>query len=141
LSPSAAFSQDQSIDLKAALELARKNSLAFQSAVIGSQLAAEDRKQARSALLPSLNYLNQMIYTQGDGRRSSGAFIANDGIHVYNSQGVLHEDLSFTKRADYLRTIAAEAVAQAKQEIAARGLVVTVTSAYYALATAERKSS
>jgi outer membrane protein TolC len=141
--PQAVFSQlaRQTVDLRTALDLARKNNPAFQSAVIGSRLAAEDRKQAKGALLPSLNYLNQFIYTEGDGQRASGVFVANDGIHVYNSQGVVHEDLSFAKRSDYLRTVAAEAAALAKQEIASRGLNAAVTQAYYSLALATRKTA
>src|SRR5439155_1919792 len=39
----------------------------------------------------------------------------------------------------YHRAQAAEAVAKAKLEIARRGLVVTVTRAYYALVAAERR--
>lgn len=141
LAAAACGAQDiKTIDLKTALDLARKNSPAFQSAAISSQLAREDRKQAKDGLLPSLNYLNQYIYTQGDGVRPSGAFISNDGVHVYNSQGDLHEDFSFAKRADYLRTLAAESAAQARQEIAARGLTAAVTQSYYALVTATRKS-
>jgi len=131
----------KTIDLRTALDLARRNNPAFQSAVLSSQLAREDRKQAKDSLLPSLSYLNQYVYTQGDGVRPSGVFVANDGVHIYNSQGVLHEDLSFAKRADYLRTVAAESAAKAKQEIAARGLVSAVTQSYYALVTAARKSA
>jgi len=140
--PPAVFSQlpRQTVNLKTALDLARKNNPAFQSAAIGSRLAAEDRKQAKGVLLPSLNYFNQFIYTEGDGQRPTGVFVANDGVHVYNSQGVVHEDLSFAKRSDYLRTVAAEAAARAKQEIAARGLNAAVTQAYYALALAARKT-
>lgn len=129
------------IDLNTALDLARKNSPSFQSAVLSAQIAHEDRRQAKDSLLPSLNYLNQYIHTQGDGLRPSGAFISNDGVHVYNSQGVVHEELSFAKRAGYLQTVAAESAAFAKQEIAARGLVATVTSSYYALVLADRKSA
>ena len=69
------------IDLKNALERARDNSQLLQSAAINVNLAREDRSQARAALLPSLSYFNQYLYTQGNGT-SSGVFVANDGVHI-----------------------------------------------------------
>src|SRR5205823_4369962 len=111
---------------------------AFQSATVAAGLAREDRVQAKAALLPTLSYLNQYIYTQGNGT-PSGVFVANDGVHIYNSQAVVHEELfSLTRRAEYRRTIAAEVVAQAKRDIAARGLIVTVVQGYYGLVIAGR---
>ncbi|MDQ6760490.1 MAG: TolC family protein, partial [Acidobacteriota bacterium] len=121
-----------SISLSDALSRARGYSQTYLAANIAVALAQEDRKQARAAQLPTLNYVNQMIYTQGDGT-PSGVFVANDGVHVYNSQAVVHEELfSFTNRAAYRRTLAAEAVARARAEIAVRGLVATVVQNYYA---------
>ena len=66
-------------------------------------------------------------------------FIANNGVHEYISQADVHEALSLTNFADYRRSSAALAQARAKAEIATRGLVVTVTQAYYGLVVAERK--
>lgn len=127
------------ITLQDALERARANNQQFQSATIGALVGHEDRVQAKAGLLPTANYLNQYIYTQGNGT-PSGVFVANDGIHVYNSQGLVHGDLFAPgKRADYQRAIAAEAVARAKAEIAGRGLVATVVQSYYSLVAAERK--
>lgn len=127
------------ISLQDALERARANSPQFQSASITALLAREDRVQSKAGLLPSLNYFNQYIYTQGNGT-PSGVFVPNDGVHIYNSQAQVHGDLyAPAKRADYKRTIAAEVVARAKAEVAARGLVVTVVQSYYGLVTAERK--
>ena len=126
-----------SISLQDALQRAREYSQTYLAANIAIALAQEDRKQARAAQLPTLNYFNQMIYTQGNGT-PSGVFVANDGVHVYNSQAVVHEELfSFTARAAYRRTIAAEAAARAKAEIAVRGLVATVVQNYYGLITAQ----
>jgi outer membrane protein TolC len=51
----------------------------------------------------------------------------------------VHEDFSFVKRAEYRRTLAAEAVARAKADIAIRGLVFTVVQDYYGLVAAQRK--
>jgi len=127
------------ISLQDALERARANSPQFQSANISALLAREDRVQSKASLLPSVNYFNQYIYTEGNGT-PSGTFVANDGVHIYNSQAQVHGDLYAPgKRADYKRTIAAEAMARAKAEVAARGLVVTVVQSYYGLAAAERK--
>lgn len=94
--------------------------------------------QARAAQFPTLTYFNQYIYTQGNGT-PSGVFVANDGVHVYSSQAVVHAELfSITRRADYRRAMFAQAAAQARQQIAARGLVATVVGAYYGLAAAQR---
>ena len=51
----------------------------------------------------------------------------------------MHESLSLTNFADYRSSSAALAQARAKAEIATRGLVVTVTQAYYGLVVAQRK--
>src|SRR6185369_4900496 len=67
-------------------------------------------------------------------------FVSNDGPHVYNSQAVVHGDIySPVKRADYLRTQAAEAVARARADVALRGLVATVAQSYFAALSAQRK--
>ena len=126
------------LDLAGALQLARGYSQQFLAAGLATQLAREDRLQAKAALFPTLNVLNQYIYTQGNGT-PSGVFVANDGVHIYNEQAVVHAELfSFSKRADYQRTIAAEAAARARQDVAARGVVATVVQSYYGLVTAQR---
>jgi outer membrane protein TolC len=129
------------LTLQDALDRARANNQQFQSATISAQLAREDRIQAKAGLLPSVNYFNQYIYTQGNGT-PSGIFVANDGVHIYNSQGVVHGDIYAPgKRADYQRLVAAEAVARAKADIATRGLVVTVVQSFYGLVAAQRKDA
>jgi outer membrane protein TolC len=140
LSPAAADGP-LTIDLKQAIELARKNSPQLQSATIDSILAREDRVQARAAMLPSLSYDNAFIYTQPKGP-DSWIFVSNDGTHVYNSQATVHGDIFAPgKRAEYRRAQAAEAVAKAKVDIADRGLVATVVQDYYAVAAAGRKAA
>jgi outer membrane protein TolC len=127
------------IDFKNALELARSNSRQLQSAALDVGLAREDRKQAKAALLPSVNYFNQTIYTQGNGTES-GIFISNDGVHVYNSQAQVHQELfSPEKMAEYRRTIAAQSLAAAKKDIVERGLVATVVESFYTSVAAQRK--
>jgi outer membrane protein TolC len=126
------------LDLAGALQRARDYNQQFLTAGIAAALAREDRVQARAALFPTLTALNQYIYTQGNGT-PEGIFVANNGVHVYNEQAVVHADLfSFDKRADYRRTIAAEAAAKARQDIALRGLVATVVQSYYGVVNAQR---
>ena len=128
------------ITLEEALQRARANSVQFQAAVTERKIAHEDRVQARAALLPSLSYNNEYIYTQGNGTLT-GRFIANNGVHEYVSQGNAHEtmNLGLGQIAEFRRSGATEAVARAKAEIAARGLVATVVADYYALVVAQRK--
>jgi outer membrane protein TolC len=94
--------------------------------------------QARAALLPNINYTNAFIYTQGNG--VTGVYIANNGVHEYISQGIAHEALSFGSLADYHRASAAQALAQARSEIAARGLVVTVVQNFYGVLASHDKT-
>ncbi len=129
------------ITLQDALERARKNDPQFQAAVTAAKLAREDRVQARAALLPAVSATTQGLFTQGNGVTPNGRFVSNDGVHVYRAWGVLHEDLSLNTLtlAGYHSAAAAEAVTKAQQEIARRGLKVTVTQAYYSLVVAQRK--
>lgn len=140
------------ITLQDGLQRARQNDPQYRSAITDLGLAREDRVQARAGLLPNLNYNNSFIYTEGAGRLPANCatstlgcptskFIANNGVHEYISQADAHEALSITNFADYRRSAAALAQARAKAEIAARGLVVTVTQAYYGLVVAQRKYS
>jgi outer membrane protein TolC len=127
------------IDLKQALEQARANSPALRSAALDVTLAMEERLQAKSALLPSVDYSNQYLYTQGNGSGSQ-IFVSNDGVHVYNSQAVVHQDLFSPERlAEYRRSIAAQALAAAKRDVTERGIVGAVVQNYYGLSSAQRK--
>ena len=124
-----------------ALARARHLDPQLSSATTDAESAHQDRVQARAALLPSVNVTNAYLFTQGNGVTASGRYVTNDGVHVYREWGVFHQDLSpgTFSASGYRRASAAEAVAQAKAEIARRGLVVTVTRAYYALVVAQRK--
>ena len=126
------------VTLQDAIARARKNSPEYRAALTAYGLAKEDRVQGRAALLPAVNYNAGFLYTQGNGT-STGRFIATNGVHEYLSQGNVHQDISLQGIADYRRTRAAEAVARARSEIAARGLVVTVVQAYYHFVVAKRK--
>ena len=126
------------LSLQDALTLARKNSPQFQSAQIDQAIAREDLKQSRAALLPSLNFNNQDLYTQSNGA-GGVRFIANNAVHEYTSQGDVHEVLDLGTIYNLRRQSALAAVARARSEIARRGLVVTVAQGYYAVAAAQLK--
>ena len=131
--------ESPTIDLQDALARARKYGTQIQSANIAAALAREDRAQARAATLPTLNALNQFIYTEGNGT-PSGVFVANDGVHVYNEQAVVHEELlSLARGGELRRAAAAEATAKARADVAIRGLTGTVVQDYYTIVAAERR--
>ncbi len=127
------------LTLPDALQRARQYAQQVYTANIAALVAHEDTVQAKAGLLPSVNGISQFIYTQPNGT-PSGAFVSNDGPRVYNDQALVHADLyNPGKRADYHRTIAAEAVARAKADLAARGLISTVVQNYYGMVVAQRK--
>lgn len=137
--PQPPAAQGSPLTLQAALDQARTNSQQFLAAHYAALLAAEDRKQARAALLPSLSEFSQFIYTEPNGT-DSGVFISNDGPKVYNTWITVHGDVYAPgKWAEYRSAAAAEAVARARRDIAARGLVSTVVQNYYGLVAAMRK--
>jgi outer membrane protein TolC len=126
------------ITLQDALALARKNEPTYHSAITEAGVAKEDRVQARSALLPSANFDTSVLYTQPN---SFGGvrYIANNAPREYISQGNIHQQLDVVTVATYRRSAALAIVAKAKQEIAARGLVLTVMQNYFGVAAAEQK--
>jgi outer membrane protein TolC len=126
------------ITLQDAIARARKNNPEYRAALTAYGSAKEDRVQGRAALLPGVTYDAGFLYTQGNGM-STGRFVGANGVHEYLSQGNVHQDISLQGIAEYRRTVAAEAVARARSEIAARGLVVTVVQAYYHFIVAQRK--
>ncbi len=128
-----------SLTLADALARARANSPQFQAALTQLGLAREDRVQARAGLLPGVDYNNGFIYTQGNGT-PSGRFIANNGPHEYISQGAVQQVVGLGQVADYRRAVAAQALARAKADIAARGLTVTVARAFYGLLAAQERT-
>jgi outer membrane protein TolC len=132
-----AFSQTQpaqtpapTIKLEDAIARAAQYAGQIQSANFSVLQAKEDTAQAHANRLPTVNAFNQFIYTEGNGT-PSGVFVANDGVHVYNEQAVIHQDLlALARHAEMNRALAAEAIARAKIEVAARGLNATVIQDY-----------
>jgi outer membrane protein TolC len=127
------------ITLADAVARGRQYGTQIQSAGLGVSLAKEDRLQARAATLPQVSAFNQYIYTEGN-RTLSGVFVANDGVHVYNEQAVIHQEaLALVRHGEIERARAAEAVAQAKIDVTRRGIDATVIVDFYAIVAVQRK--
>ena len=133
------------LTLQDALERARKNSVQFQAALTDSAIARQDRFQAATALLPSVVYNNQALYTQAAPPAAAQqtavpvVFIANNAVHEYISQANIHESMDLASVSNFRRSAGLAAAAKARAEIASRGLVVTVVQDYYAVAAAQQK--
>jgi outer membrane protein TolC len=127
------------LTLEDAIGRARKNSTQFQAAQTDAAIVRQDRYQAAAALLPTVTYNNQTIYTQGNGPGTPVRFIANNAVHEYVSQADVHESIDLQSISNFRRVSAVAALAKARAEIASRGLVVTVVQSYYALAAAQLK--
>ena len=149
LVPAAAATAPPSISLSEAIARARANEPAFAAAVAAQRVAGLDRSIARAALLPSVDYHNQALYTQANGATNGGGpvgtqaaprFIANNAVREYASQGVISETLGVQQFTTVARTAALQAVATAQLEIARRGLVSAVTSLFYEELSAEHKT-
>jgi len=126
------------LTLQDALARARTNEPQYRAAITDYGVARQNTVQTRAGLLPNVSYNGQFLYNQGNGT-STGRFIASNGVHEYVSEGNVHQSLSLQNAAEYQRARAQEALAKAKSEIAARGLVVTVVQAYYGFVVAQRK--
>ena len=129
------------VTLQDAMERARKLDPTFLGAASDARSAREDRLQARNGMLPTITGTSQYLNTQGNRITPDGRYVTNDGIHVYRDWAIAHQDLSpgILVGTAYTRAKAAEAIANAKAEIARRGLAVTITKNYYALVVAQRK--
>jgi outer membrane protein TolC len=125
------------LSLEDALARARKNSTQFQLAQTDAAIARQDRYQAATALLPSVTYNNQALFTQL--HNGNVTFIANNAEHEYISQANVHESIDLLAVSNFRKASAAAALAKAKAEIASRGLVVTVVQNYYSVAAAQLK--
>jgi outer membrane protein TolC len=109
------------LTLQDALQRAQANSPDFRAALTELGLAHEDRVQGRAGLLPNVNYNTDFIYSQGNGTRSNtAAYIANNGVHEYLSQGNVHQVFSLAAYGDYRRAAAAEALAAWSSQLFSR---------------------
>ena len=141
------------LTLEDAIAHAKANEPAFASAVAANKVAALDHSLARAALLPSVVYHNQYLYTEpvhgptqsanasASTTTSTPRFIANNAVHEYTSQGVVSETIGLQQVTALAHASAAASVASAELEIARRGLVVTVVGLYYGSLAADHKVS
>jgi len=132
------------ITLEEALKRAQANEPNFATALANARVAGLDKAIARAALLPSVTYHNEAIYTQPKGQgqgigSDTFRFIANNGVREYTSQAVVGEAIGLDQIAGLRRADAAAAVATAELEIARRGLVATVVALYYGVSVADHK--
>jgi outer membrane protein TolC len=127
------------LNLQQAMQRAAIYSQQVYTAQYAARLAREDVVQAKAALLPQVSANAAYIYTQPNGM-DTGVFVGNNGVHEYITQSSIHADVfNPVKLAARRRLMAAEAVAQAKADLAVRGLFVTVTQNYYGTVAAQRK--
>ncbi len=144
---SAAALPGNDLSLDDAIRLAQKNEPNFAAASAEGQAARLEAKDATAALLPSLTYHNQYLYTQSNHTQSgvtpatgsAPIFIANNSVHEYTSQATVNETVGVAGIAAAKLARANAARAQAELEIARRGLVSTVVQLYYALGAANDK--
>lgn len=137
-----------SISLAEAIHRAEQNEPIFAGAVAAQKSAAIDRYLAKSALLPSVLYHNQVLYTQSNrptalaaqtGSQSSPIFIANNAIHEYTSQASVTETVGLKGIADARVAAANAARASAELEVARRGLASAVVALYYSVSASGQK--
>ncbi len=134
------------ITLDEAIHRAQANEFNYVSAAAGNRIARLDRSIARNGQLPSAVYLNQYLYTQGNGlppvpgtTEPLPKFIANNGVHEYISALSVNETLGLAGVAGVHRADAAAAMAAAELEVARRGLVAGVTGLFYGSIAADHK--
>jgi outer membrane protein TolC len=135
-----AFAQTSiSLTLQDAMLRAHQYSPQIYTTTLAALLAHEDAVQAKADLLPTAQAISGYIYTQPNGT-PTGIYVPNDGPHVYTELLNIHSEVyNPAKRAEYRRTMAAEALAQAKKDLAERGLIATVTQNFYSMDVAQRK--
>jgi outer membrane protein len=121
----------------------------FQQAQIDEQIAAEDLRQARTALLPRVRDAFTVTYNSPAHRPQGGidpsipSFIGANAIHEYENLLGVTGDLNFGLFAAITRARAMLRAAHAGTEIARRAFIRGVSDVYYsaALATARRRTA
>ncbi len=150
ISASPAAVPTSALTLEQVIAIAQANEPQFAAAVAERRATALERTNAKTALLPTVIYHNQAIYTQPNGVPSSrigqvtGAdspiFIANNAVREYASQGVIDEKIGLGQIAAIHLANANALRAEAEAEVARRGLVLTVTNLFYGLQSATQKA-
>jgi outer membrane protein TolC len=138
----------ETISLAEAIHRAQQNEPAFAGAVAAQKAASIDSYLAKTALLPSVTYHNQVLYTEPNGQTNQGGqighqaspvFIANNAVREYASVASINETIGAKQFAEARIASANAARASAELEIARRGLVSAVVNLYYAVSSAAAK--
>lgn len=136
------------ISLTEAIKRAQANEPAFAASIGAQKTAGIDAYLAKAAMLPSVTYHNQILFTQSNGSTNQGGqvgsqpapiFIANNAVHEYASLASVNETIGLKQAADAKVAAATAARATAELEVARRGLVATVVALYYQVAATETK--
>jgi outer membrane protein TolC len=136
------------ISLAEAIRRAQSNEPIFAASVATQKISTIDSYLAKAALLPSVTYHNQVLYTQPNGQTNQGGqvgtqaapiFIANNAVHEYASQASINETIGLKQIADAQVASAIVARASAELEISRRGLVFAVVNLYYQVSATEAK--
>ena len=136
------------ISLSEAIRRAQSNEPIFAASVATQKISTIDSYLAKAALLPSVTYHNQVLYTQPNGQtnqrgqvgtQAAPIFIANNAVHEYASQASINETIGLKQFADAKVASAIAARASAELEISRRGLVFAVANLYYQVAATEAK--
>src|SRR5580698_4272272 len=99
----------ETISLAEALHRAQQNEPAFAAANAAQRSASIDRYLAKTSMLPTVTYHNQVLYTQPNGQKNQGGqvgsqsapvFIANNAVHEYTSQAAITETIGLKQFAD-----------------------------------------
>jgi outer membrane protein TolC len=136
----------QPLSLAAVQSAALRQVSSFRQAEIDEQIAAEDLRQARAALLPRAR--NSFAVTYNSPARppspaSDPSFIGTNGIHEYQELLGVTGDWNFGTLSAVRRARALLRAAHLGTEIARRAFVRAVNEAYYgaALATAKVRAA
>lgn len=136
------------VTLDDAIRRAEANEPNFAAAAAEDKALQLERSDARVAVLPTVSYHNQVIYTEPNGQSDrigqiTGApapiFIANNAVREYASQGQIDETLGLGQFAAMRVADANAARAAAELEVARRGLIATVVNLYYSAAAGKEK--
>ncbi|WP_245536066.1 TolC family protein [Terriglobus roseus] len=139
------------MSLEQAITMVQANEPQYAAAVAERGALALERTNAKTALLPTVTYHNQAVYTQPNGVAASRIgqvtgdasplFIANNAIREYASQGVVDERIGLGQIAAIRSATASALRAEAEAEVARRGLVVAVTNLFYGSQGAGQKAT
>ncbi len=78
----------ETVSLTEAIRRAQQNEPVF-AGVLGAQRSSSiDRYLAKAALLPSVTYHNQMLYTQPNGQTNQGGQVGTSACSLLPQQGV-----------------------------------------------------